>query len=72
MRGNSENPNDDDDSVVVIDVGKTFLAAAQELFPLYGLRKIAAVVLTHAHADGESSLSLLQSGTRLTTIALQQ
>jgi len=58
VRGEKESPNDDDDSVVVIDVGKTFLAAAQELFPLYGLRKITAVLLTHAHADGECSLWL--------------
>ena len=52
----SQSPNDD--SVVVIDVGKSFLAAAQEFFPLYGLRKIEAVVLTHAHADGEYSFMI--------------
>lgn len=43
---------DPDYAVVVVDVGKTFLNAAMELFPKYGLRKIDAVILTHAHADG--------------------
>ncbi|CAE6471617.1 unnamed protein product [Rhizoctonia solani] len=38
--------------VVVIDVGKTFLSAAYDLFPRYGLRRIDAVILTHPHADG--------------------
>lgn len=47
----------EEDSVIVIDAGKTFLAAAHELFPVYGLRKIAAVVLTHAHADGKHDFS---------------
>lgn len=37
---------------IVIDVGKTFQAAAAEWFPKYGLRQIDAVLLTHAHADG--------------------
>ncbi|KAG8748051.1 hypothetical protein FRC10_009803 [Ceratobasidium sp. 414] len=38
--------------VIVIDVGKTFLPAAHDLFPRYGLRRIDAVLLTHPHADG--------------------
>lgn len=38
---------------IVIDAGKTFQAAAVEWFPKYGLRKIDAVLITHAHADGE-------------------
>ncbi|KAF8744205.1 RINT-1 / TIP-1 family, partial [Rhizoctonia solani] len=38
--------------VIVIDVGKTFLSAAYDLFPRYGLRRIDAVILTHPHADG--------------------
>lgn len=37
---------------IVIDVGKTFLPAALEWFPKYGLRRIDAVLITHAHADG--------------------
>lgn len=40
------------DSTIVIDVGKTFYASAAEWFPKYGLRRIDAVLITHAHADG--------------------
>jgi phosphoribosyl 1,2-cyclic phosphodiesterase len=40
------------DSTIVIDVGKNFYAAALEWFPKYGLRRIDAVLITHAHADG--------------------
>jgi glyoxylase-like metal-dependent hydrolase (beta-lactamase superfamily II) len=36
----------------VIDAGKNFQAAAVEWFPKYGLRKIDALLITHAHADG--------------------
>lgn len=39
-------------STIVIDVGKNFQASALEWFPKYGLRRIDAVLLTHAHADG--------------------
>lgn len=44
---------------IVIDVGKNFQAAAVEWFPKYGLRKIDALLLTHAHADGTSILCYL-------------
>ncbi len=37
---------------IVVDVGKSFLPAAVEWFPKYGLRHIDAVLITHAHADG--------------------
>ena len=37
---------------IIIDVGKNFQAAAVEWFPKYGLRKIDALLITHAHADG--------------------
>ena len=40
---------------IIIDVGKTFLPAAMEFFPKYGMRKVDAVLLTHAHADGETA-----------------
>lgn len=45
-------PDSADDAVIVIDVGKTFIQAALEWFPRYGLRKIDAVIITHGHADG--------------------
>ncbi|THH11772.1 hypothetical protein EW145_g440 [Phellinidium pouzarii] len=45
---------------IVIDVGKTFLASALEWFPKYGLRKIDAVLLTHAHADAMNGLDDLR------------
>lgn len=41
------------DASRVVDVGKTFLPAAQEWFPKYGYRRIDAVLITHAHADGK-------------------
>jgi glyoxylase-like metal-dependent hydrolase (beta-lactamase superfamily II) len=44
-------------STIVIDVGKNFHAAALEWFPKYGFRKIDAVLITHAHADGEYLLN---------------
>ena len=36
---------------IVIDAGKSFYAAACEWFPKHGLRRIDALLLTHAHAD---------------------
>lgn len=50
----------DSSSTVIIDVGKNFLAAALEWFPKYGLRHIDAVLITHAHADGMSSGSIIK------------
>lgn len=43
---------------IVIDVGKNFQAAAVEWFPKYGLRKVDALLITHAHADGTYHLTL--------------
>lgn len=40
---------------IIVDVGKSFQASAIEWFPKYGLRKIDAVLITHAHADGARS-----------------
>ncbi|KAF8634423.1 hypothetical protein AX15_000874 [Amanita polypyramis BW_CC] len=48
---------------IVIDVGKTFQAAALEWFPKYGLRKIDAVIITHAHADAMNGLDDLRGWT---------
>ncbi|KAG8722383.1 hypothetical protein FRC08_002864 [Ceratobasidium sp. 394] len=49
--------------VIVIDVGKTFLSAAHDLFPRYGLRRIDAVLLTHPHADAMNGLDDLRGWT---------
>ncbi|KAI0932604.1 hypothetical protein AcW1_000320 [Taiwanofungus camphoratus] len=48
---------------VVIDVGKSFQAAAVEWFPKYGLRRIDAVLITHAHADAMNGLDDLRGWT---------
>ncbi|OCB85204.1 developmentally regulated GTP-binding protein [Sanghuangporus baumii] len=58
MKGKDGNP-----VTVVIDVGKTFLASALELFPKYGLRRIDAVLITHAHADAMNGLDDLRGWT---------
>ncbi|KAG9075052.1 hypothetical protein FS749_013322, partial [Ceratobasidium sp. UAMH 11750] len=49
--------------VLVVDVGKTFLAAALELFPRHDLRRIDAVLLTHGHADAINGLDELRTWT---------
>ncbi|KAH7340382.1 beta-lactamase-like protein [Rhizoctonia solani] len=54
--------------VIVIDVGKTFLSAAYDLFPRYGLRRIDAVILTHPHADAMNGLDDLRGWTLGKTI----
>jgi hypothetical protein len=41
---------------IVVDAGKNFQAAALEWFPKYGLRRIDALLITHAHADGVFSI----------------
>ncbi|EJU05287.1 hypothetical protein DACRYDRAFT_19840 [Dacryopinax primogenitus] len=48
---------------IVIDAGKSFVAAALEWFPKHGLRKIDAVVLSHAHADAMNGLDDLRCWT---------
>ncbi|KAA1468472.1 hypothetical protein DENSPDRAFT_833766 [Dentipellis sp. KUC8613] len=48
---------------IVIDVGKNFQAAAVEWFPKYGLRRIDAVLITHAHADAMNGLDDLRGWT---------
>ncbi|KIY52801.1 hypothetical protein FISHEDRAFT_34626 [Fistulina hepatica ATCC 64428] len=60
-QGHSADPNDT--MTIVIDTGKTFQAAALEWFPKYGLRKIDAVLLTHAHADATNGLDDLRGWT---------
>ncbi|KAI0032491.1 beta-lactamase-like protein [Vararia minispora EC-137] len=48
---------------ILIDAGKNFQAAALEWFPKYGLRKIDAVLITHAHADAMNGLDDLRAWT---------
>ncbi|KAF9455013.1 hypothetical protein P691DRAFT_716113 [Macrolepiota fuliginosa MF-IS2] len=48
---------------IVIDAGKTFQAAALEWFPRFGLRKIDALLITHAHADAMNGLDDLRGWT---------
>ncbi|KAI0359066.1 hypothetical protein OH77DRAFT_1420611 [Trametes cingulata] len=48
---------------IVIDVGKSFQQAAVEWFPKYGLRRIDAVLITHAHADAMNGLDDLRGWT---------
>ncbi|KAF5355768.1 hypothetical protein D9756_004045 [Leucocoprinus leucothites] len=48
---------------IVIDAGKTFQAAAVEWFPKFGLRRIDALLITHAHADAMNGLDDLRGWT---------
>jgi len=54
---------DGDLVTIVIDVGKSFQASAIEWFPKYGLRRIDAVLITHAHADAMNGLDDLRGWT---------
>ncbi|ETW87619.1 hypothetical protein HETIRDRAFT_306066 [Heterobasidion irregulare TC 32-1] len=57
------NGKDGKQRMIVIDVGKNFQAAALEWFPKYGLRRIDAVLITHAHADAMNGLDDLRAWT---------
>jgi phosphoribosyl 1,2-cyclic phosphodiesterase len=48
---------------IVIDAGKSFYEAALQWFPKHGVRKLDAVVLTHAHADAIAGLDDLRDWT---------
>ncbi|KZT06309.1 uncharacterized protein LAESUDRAFT_726141 [Laetiporus sulphureus 93-53] len=48
---------------IIIDVGKSFQSAAVEWFPKFGLRRIDAVLITHAHADAMNGLDDLRGWT---------
>lgn len=50
-------------SCILIDCGKTFYQSALAWFPRFGLEKIDAVLLTHAHADAILGLDDLRSWT---------
>lgn len=48
---------------LLIDCGKTFFHSATRHFPAHGLRKIDALLLTHAHADAIFGLDDLRAWT---------
>lgn len=50
-------------STILIDCGKSFYSSALRFFPPNGLRRIDAVLLTHAHADAILGLDDLRSWT---------
>ncbi|CAJ0837365.1 8834_t:CDS:2 [Entrophospora sp. SA101] len=48
---------------IIIDCGKTFYESAIKFWPIFKLRRIDAVVLTHPHADAINGLDDLRSWT---------
>ncbi|KAH9937399.1 beta-lactamase-like protein [Fomitopsis serialis] len=52
-----------EDVTILIDCGKSFQSAAVEWFPKFGLRRIDAVLITHAHADAMNGLDDLRGWT---------
>ncbi|KAG5440526.1 hypothetical protein PCK2_000460 [Pneumocystis canis] len=52
-----------DCKTLVIDCGKTFHEATLEYFPRYSLRRIDALLITHAHADAVNGLDDLRGWT---------
>ncbi len=51
---------------IVIDAGKSFYEACLDWFPEFGVTKLDAVVLTHAHADAVAGLDDLRDWTMST------
>lgn len=51
------------DKNLLVDCGKTFYPTALRWFPKYGLRRIDALLITHAHADAYFGLDDLRSWT---------
>ncbi|RXK41405.1 hypothetical protein M231_01310 [Tremella mesenterica] len=45
---------------VIVDVGKTFNQQAEKLFPVWGVKSVDAVILTHGHADAYLGLDDLR------------
>ncbi|KAK7064577.1 Lactamase-B domain-containing protein [Favolaschia claudopus] len=56
-------PVKEGNATILIDCGKNFQAAALEWFPKYRLRRIDAVLITHAHADAINGLDDLRAWT---------
>ncbi|KAJ7124726.1 beta-lactamase-like protein [Mycena crocata] len=56
-------PGKQGSATILVDCGKNFQAAALEWFPRFSLRKIDAVLITHAHADAINGLDDLRSWT---------
>lgn len=52
-----------DDKNLLVDCGKTFYTTALRWFPKYKLRRIDALLITHAHADAYFGLDDLRSWT---------
>lgn len=56
-------PRPQDESLILIDCGPTFYSSAISHFQRNGLRRIDAVLLTHAHADAILGLDNLRAWT---------
>ncbi|WFD06866.1 hypothetical protein MVES1_002221 [Malassezia vespertilionis] len=52
-----------EETCILIDCGKSFYESTLRYFPAHGLRRIDAVLLTHAHADAILGLDDLRSWT---------
>ncbi|KAJ1289436.1 hypothetical protein BS78_02G163800 [Paspalum vaginatum] len=48
---------------ILVDAGKFFYHSALQWFPLFGLRTIDAVIITHSHADAIGGLDCLRDWT---------
>ena len=53
--------SNDDEQVLIIDVGKTFREAAVRWFPRHDITKVDAILLTHGHADAFFGLDDVRS-----------
>ncbi|EJT96710.1 hypothetical protein DACRYDRAFT_72917 [Dacryopinax primogenitus] len=56
-------PAKGEETVIVVDAGKSFVQAAIEWFPVHNLREIDGLLLTHAHADAMNGLDDLRGWT---------